>query len=86
MLLQLHKPKAAREQSRAVNFNEMKATLAFLADNHIHNLVRKLSWDIHQKYRTGVDFCRLPWTQHERRHDSGLQRRTGDGIEPDSRR
>jgi len=38
----------------------MKATFAFLADNHIHNLVRKLSWDIHQKYRTGIDVCRLP--------------------------
>jgi len=38
----------------------MKATFALLADNHIHNLVRKLSWDIHQKYRTGIDVCRLP--------------------------
>lgn len=38
----------------------MKATFAFLADNHIHNLVRKLSWDVHQKYRTGIDICRLP--------------------------
>ena len=38
----------------------MKATFAFLADNQIHNLVRKLSWDIHQKYRTGIDVCRLP--------------------------
>jgi len=38
----------------------MKATFAFLANNHIHNLVRKLSWDIHQKYRTGIDVCRLP--------------------------
>jgi len=38
----------------------VKATFAFLADNHTHNLVRKLSWDIHQKYRTGVDVCRLP--------------------------
>jgi len=38
----------------------MKATFAFLADNHIHNQVRKLSWDIHQKYRTGIDVCRLP--------------------------
>jgi len=37
----------------------MKATFAFLTDNHIQNLVRKLSWDIHQKYRTGIDFCRL---------------------------
>lgn len=38
----------------------MKATFAFLADNNTHNLVRKLSWDIHQKYRTGIDVCRLP--------------------------
>jgi 2'-5' RNA ligase len=38
----------------------VKATFAFLADNEIHNLVRKLSWDIHQKYRTGIDVCRLP--------------------------
>ncbi|HJS17567.1 MAG TPA: 2'-5' RNA ligase family protein [Anaerolineales bacterium] len=38
----------------------MKATFAFLSDSNIHNLVRKLSWDIHQKYRTGVDVCRLP--------------------------
>ena len=38
----------------------MKATFAFLADKHIHNLVRKLSWDIHQKYRTSIDVCRLP--------------------------
>lgn len=33
---------------------------ALLADNEIHNLVRKLSWDIHQNYRTGIDVCRLP--------------------------
>ncbi len=38
----------------------MKATFAFLANNKTHNLVRKLSWDIHQKYRTGIDVCRLP--------------------------
>ena len=38
----------------------MKATFALLADNRIHNLVRKLSWDIHRKYRTGIDVCRLP--------------------------
>jgi len=37
----------------------MKATFAFLTDNHTQNLVRKLTWDIHQKYRTGIDFCRL---------------------------
>lgn len=38
----------------------MKATFALLADNETHNLVRKLSWEIHQKYRTGIDVCRLP--------------------------
>lgn len=38
----------------------MKATFALLASNETHNLVRKLSWDIHQKYRTGIDVCRLP--------------------------
>lgn len=38
----------------------MRATFAFLADNKVHNLVRELSWDIHQKYRTGIDVCRLP--------------------------
>src|SRR6266545_1209123 len=38
----------------------MKATFALLASAEIHNLVRKLSWDIHQKYRTGIDITRLP--------------------------
>ena len=38
----------------------MKATFALLANNEIHNLVRKLSWDIHRKYRTGIDITRLP--------------------------
>jgi 2'-5' RNA ligase len=38
----------------------MKAAFAFLADREVHNLVRKLSWDIHGKYRTGIDICRLP--------------------------
>ena len=38
----------------------MKATFALLANNEIHNLVRKLSWDIHRKYRTGIDVTRLP--------------------------
>ena len=36
----------------------MKAAFALLADTATHNLVRKLSWDIHQKYRTGIDACR----------------------------
>lgn len=38
----------------------MKATFALLANAQIHNLVRKLAWDIHQKYRTGIDVTRLP--------------------------
>lgn len=38
----------------------MKATFALLASNEIHNRVRKLTWDIHQKYRTGIDITRLP--------------------------
>jgi len=38
----------------------MKATFALLASNEIHNQVRKLTWDIHQKYRTGIDITRLP--------------------------
>jgi hypothetical protein len=38
----------------------MKATFALLANAGVHNQVRKLAWDIHQKYRTGIDVCRLP--------------------------
>jgi 2'-5' RNA ligase len=38
----------------------VKATFALLAKAEIHNLVRRLSWDIHRKYRTGIDICRLP--------------------------
>jgi 2'-5' RNA ligase len=38
----------------------VKATFALLANVGIHNLVRRLSWDIHRKYRTGIDVCRLP--------------------------
>ena len=38
----------------------MKATFALLANTEIHNLVRRLSWDIHRKYRTGIEICRLP--------------------------
>lgn len=38
----------------------MKATFAFLADTETHNLVRKLSWDIHKKYCTGINICLLP--------------------------
>jgi len=38
----------------------VKATFALLANTEIHNLVRRLSWDIHRKYRTGIEICRLP--------------------------
>ncbi|MBN2387892.1 MAG: 2'-5' RNA ligase family protein [Anaerolineales bacterium] len=38
----------------------MKATFALLANPDVHNLVRKLSWQIHTQYRTGTSVCRLP--------------------------
>lgn len=38
----------------------MQATIALLANAGIHNRVRKLSWDIHRAYQTGLDICRLP--------------------------
>jgi 2'-5' RNA ligase len=38
----------------------VKATFALLADTETHDLVRKLAWDIHRKYRTGIEICRLP--------------------------
>ena len=37
----------------------MKATFALLADTTVSNFVRKLAWEIHQKYRTGTSICRL---------------------------
>ncbi len=37
----------------------MKATFALLADMAVANFVRKLAWDIHQKYCTGTSVCRL---------------------------
>jgi 2'-5' RNA ligase len=37
----------------------MKATFALLADTTVSNFVRKLAWEIHQKYRTGTGVCRL---------------------------
>ncbi len=37
----------------------MKATFALLADVAVANFVRKLAWEIHQKYRTGTGICRL---------------------------
>lgn len=32
----------------------MKATFALLADIEAHNRIRKLAWEFHQKYRTGI--------------------------------
>ena len=37
----------------------MKATFALLADTAVSNFVRKLAWEIHQKYGTGTGVCRL---------------------------
>jgi 2'-5' RNA ligase len=36
----------------------MKATFALLANTDVHNLIQKLAWEFHQKYRTGT--LRLP--------------------------
>src|SRR5215216_561052 len=38
----------------------MRAAFALLADRQVHNLVRKISWEFHQKYRTGTRHCCLP--------------------------
>jgi len=38
----------------------MKATFALLANPEIHNIVRKLSWEFHLKYRTGTHHASLP--------------------------
>lgn len=38
----------------------MKATFALLANLEVHNFIRKLSWDIHLKYRTGTRHASLP--------------------------
>ena len=38
----------------------MKASIVLLANPKIHNFVRKLSWNIHQKYRTGTRHAALP--------------------------
>jgi 2'-5' RNA ligase len=38
----------------------LKATFALLANTEIHNLVRKLAWEMHQKIRTGTRHCSLP--------------------------
>ena len=37
----------------------MKATFALLANPEVHNFVRRLSWNIHQKYRTGTHHASL---------------------------
>lgn len=38
----------------------MKATFVLLADSDVHNFIRKLTWEIHQKYRTGTRHAALP--------------------------
>jgi len=38
----------------------MKAALVLLASPEIHNVIRKLSWEFHQKYRTGTRHVSLP--------------------------
>jgi 2'-5' RNA ligase len=38
----------------------MRAALALLADREASNLVRRLSWQIHGKYHTGLAITRLP--------------------------
>jgi len=38
----------------------MKATFALLAGKDVHNRVRQLAWEIHQKYQTGTIDNRLP--------------------------
>jgi 2'-5' RNA ligase len=38
----------------------MKAAFALLANHVIHNVVRKPSWEIHQKYGTGTRHASLP--------------------------
>ncbi len=38
----------------------MNAAFALLANRQIHNLVRKLSWEMQQRYRTGTRHASLP--------------------------
>ena len=38
----------------------MKATFALLTNHEIHNIVRSLSWEIHQRYHTGTRHASLP--------------------------
>lgn len=38
----------------------MKAAFALLADAEVHNLVRRIAWEMHLKHGTGTTHCRLP--------------------------
>lgn len=38
----------------------MRAAFAVLANIKVYNYVRKLAWQIHQQYQTGISVCRLP--------------------------
>lgn len=38
----------------------MKATVALLLDHHVHNVVRKLAVEVHQKYQIGFEGSQLP--------------------------
>jgi 2'-5' RNA ligase len=38
----------------------MKATFVLLANSEVHNFIRKLTWEIHKKYRTGTRHASLP--------------------------
>lgn len=38
----------------------MQAAFALLSNREVHNIVRKLAWELHQQYRTGTINCRLP--------------------------
>jgi 2'-5' RNA ligase len=38
----------------------MRAALAVLANVEVYNYVRKLAWEIHQKYQTDISICRVP--------------------------
>lgn len=39
---------------------DMKAAFALLTDTEVHNLVRKMAWEIHEKHGTGTIHNRLP--------------------------
>lgn len=38
----------------------MRAAFALLANTEVYNRVRKLSWEFHEKYHTGLRHCSLP--------------------------